>query len=76
LERRLSFGDLDNQQNQLRPHIVWFGEEVPEQAVSITETADYFCRYTSLQVYPAAGLIDFTNAKTPIYYIDPKPIKS
>jgi NAD-dependent SIR2 family protein deacetylase len=30
LERRLSFGDLDNQQNQLRPHIVWFGEEVPE----------------------------------------------
>jgi NAD-dependent deacetylase len=40
----LVFGDLDNQQNQLRPHIVWFGEEVPEleQAVSITETADYF----------------------------------
>jgi NAD-dependent deacetylase len=74
----LVFGDLDNQQNQLRPHIVWFGEEVPEleQAVSITETADYFAVIgTSLQVYPAAGLIDFTNAKTPIYYIDPKPIK-
>ncbi|MNY81173.1 hypothetical protein D3C86_2225960 [compost metagenome] len=30
---------------------------------------------TSLQVYPAAGLIDFTPKKTPIYYIDPKPIK-
>jgi NAD-dependent deacetylase len=52
--------------------LVW--REVPEleQAVSITETADYFAVIgTSLQVYPAAGLIDFTNAKTPIYYIDP-----
>jgi NAD-dependent deacetylase len=74
----LVFGDFDSNQNQLRPHIVWFGEEVPalEEAVSITETADYFAVIgTSLQVYPAAGLIDFTNAKTPIYYIDPKPIK-
>jgi NAD-dependent deacetylase len=54
--------------------LVW--QEVPEleQAVSITETADYFAVIgTSLQVYPAAGLIDFTNAKTPIYYIDPMP---
>jgi NAD-dependent deacetylase len=74
----LNFGDLDTNQNQLRPHIVWFGEEVPalEEAVSITETADYFAVIgTSLQVYPAAGLIDFTNVKTPIYYIDPKPIR-
>jgi NAD-dependent deacetylase len=71
------FGDLDNQPKSITP-IVWFGEEVPEleQAVSITETADYFAVIgTSLQVYPAAGLIDFTNAKTPIYYIDPMPIK-
>jgi NAD-dependent deacetylase len=74
----LNFNDLDNNNNQLRPHIVWFGEEVPalEQAISITETADYFAVIgTSLQVYPAAGLIDFTNSKIPIYYIDPKPIK-
>lgn len=74
----LNFDDLDNNNNQLRPHIVWFGEEVPalEQAISITETADYFAVIgTSLQVYPAAGLIDFTNSKIPIYYIDPKPIK-
>lgn len=74
----LNFGDLDDQKNQLRPHIVWFGEEVPalEEAVSIAETADYFAVIgTSLQVYPAAGLIDFINAKTPIYYIDPKPIR-
>ena len=74
----LNFDDLDNNNNQLRPHIVWFGEEVPalEEAISITETADYFAVIgTSLQVYPAAGLIDFTNSKIPIYYIDPKPIK-
>ena len=74
----LNVGHFDNHQNQLRPHIVWFGEEVPalEQAIANTETADYFAVIgTSLQVYPAAGLIDFTNSKTPLYYIDPKPIK-
>ena len=74
----LNIGHFDNNKNQLRPHIVWFGEEVPalEEAITLTETADYFVVIgTSLQVYPAAGLIDFTNAKTPIYYIDPKPIK-
>ncbi|WP_281226296.1 SIR2 family NAD-dependent protein deacylase [Flavobacterium aquiphilum] len=74
----LNFGDVDQQGNQLRPHIVWFGEEVPalEEAITITEQADYFAVIgTSLQVYPAAGLIDFTKKETPIYYIDPKPIK-
>ena len=74
----LNFGDFDDYQNQLRPHIVWFGEEVPalERAVELTEIADYFAVIgTSLQVYPAAGLIDFTKATTPVYYIDPKPIK-
>jgi NAD-dependent deacetylase len=74
----LNIGHFDNEENQLRPHIVWFGEEVPalNKAVAITETADYFTAIgTSLQVYPAAGLINFTNSKTPIYYIDPKPIK-
>ena len=74
----LNFGDCDKNKQQLRPHIVWFGEEVPalEEAVELTETADYFAVIgTSLQVYPAAGLIDFTKATTPVYYIDPKPIK-
>ena len=73
----LNFGDFDKNQQQLRPHIVWFGEEVPalEEAVELTETADYFAVIgTSLQVYPAAGLIDFTRAATPVFYIDPKPI--
>lgn len=74
----LNFGDLDDENNQLRPHIVWFGEEVPalDQAIQITKTADYFAVIgTSLQVYPAAGLIDFTSRETPLFYIDPKPIK-
>ena len=73
----LNFGDCDKNKQQLRPHIVWFGEEVPalEEAVELTEVADYFAVIgTSLQVYPAAGLIDFTRATTPIFYIDPKPI--
>lgn len=74
----LNFGDVDQQGNQLRPHIVWFGEQVPalEDAITITEQADYFAVIgTSLQVYPAASLINFTPKNTPIYYIDPKPIK-
>lgn len=74
----LNFGDLDDSKNQLRLHIVWFGEEVPalDEAIRICEGADYFAVIgTSLQVYPAAGLIDFTSRETPIFYIDPKPIK-
>jgi len=77
-ENDLNFGDFDDNGNQLRPHIVWFGEEVPalEEAMILTQNADYFAVIgTSLQVYPAAGLIEFTNPKIPIFYIDPKPIK-
>lgn len=73
----LQTGDLDANGHQLRPHIVWFGEEVPalEEAIDITETADYFAVIgTSLQVYPAAGLISYTPSTTPVFYIDPKPI--
>lgn len=73
----LILGDLDQKGNQLRPHIVWFGEAVPalEEAIKITENADYFAVIgTSLQVYPAAGLISYTYSITPVFYIDPKPI--
>jgi NAD-dependent deacetylase len=48
--------------SQLRPHVVWFGEQVPmiEKAAAILQKADIFMLVgTSLQVYPAAGLIDF-----------------
>ena len=74
----LNFGDFDENKNQLRPHIIWFGEEAPalDEAIAITKTADFFAVIgTSLQVYPAAGLIDFTAADVPVFYIDPKPNK-
>ncbi|MDD3004640.1 NAD-dependent deacylase [Flavobacterium sp.] len=70
--------DKDEKGFALRPHIVWFGEEVPalDEAVYLTTQANLFLVVgTSLQVYPAAGLVDFVPPQTPIYYIDPKPIK-
>lgn len=69
-------GDLAEDKAQLRPHIVWFGEDVPmlEKAVEITEKADILVIIgTSMQVYPAASLINFIKPKTPIYFIDPNP---
>jgi len=69
--------DVDENGFQLRPHIVWFGEDVPalEEAVKITLEADLFVVIgTSLQVYPAAGLIDYVDSNVPVFYIDPKPI--
>ncbi|MBY8961866.1 NAD-dependent deacylase [Flavobacterium sp. D11R37] len=61
---------------QLRPHIVWFGEAVPAimPAMDIVAMADIVIVIgTSLQVYPAAGLIDYAKPETPVFYIDPKP---
>lgn len=72
----LVLGDLDANGHQLRPHIVWFGEAVPalEAAIDIVETADYLVVIgTSMQVYPAAGLVDFAKSDCPLFYIDPKP---
>jgi NAD-dependent deacetylase len=70
----LKEGDLSKQGYQLRPHIVWFGEAVPaiEQAVPIINEADILLVIgTSLNVYPAAGLINYTRAGIPVYVIDP-----
>ncbi|TGD58875.1 SIR2 family NAD-dependent protein deacylase [Flavobacterium humi] len=75
-ETDLNLGDLDENGHQLRPHIVWFGEEVPaiEEAIDIVETADVLVVIgTSLQVYPAAGLMNYSKPITPVYYIDLKP---
>jgi NAD-dependent deacetylase len=72
----LKLGDFDLEGNQLRPHIVWFGEDVPmiEHAIDIVETADILIIIgTSLQVYPAAGLMNYMDEKVLVYYIDPKP---
>ncbi|MBC7605338.1 MAG: NAD-dependent deacylase [Burkholderiales bacterium] len=76
-QQDLHWGDMDDLGHQLRPHIVWFGEEVPalEAALKMTQEADFFAVIgTSLQVYPAAGLIEFTQPDIPVFYIDPKPI--
>jgi NAD-dependent deacetylase len=73
----LKMGDVCKAGYQLRPHIVWFGESVPliEPAKEIVSDADIFVIIgTSLQVYPAAGLINYTKPKIPIYVVDPKQI--
>ncbi len=75
-EKDLLEGDVCNENFQLRPHIVWFGEDVPllEKAAEITSKADILVIIgTSMQVYPAASLINFVSPKTPIYFIDPNP---
>ena len=73
-EKDLNLGDLNSKGVQLRPHIVWFGEMVPEmdQAVKIAETADVFLVIgTSMQVYPAASLIQFIPDHCEVFVIDP-----
>jgi NAD-dependent deacetylase len=70
----LNKGDLCEQGSQLRPHIVWFGEEVPlmDVALELTSQADIFVVIgTSLVVYPAAGLVHYVGAQVPVYLIDP-----
>ncbi len=70
-------GDKCEKGHQLRPHIVWFGEGVTaiEEAAFISSTADIFAVVgTSLIVYPAAGLINYTPQGCPIYVIDPNEI--
>ena len=70
----LNVGDTDSQGIQLRPHIVWFGEEVPEMAAAekIVEPADMFLVIgTSLQVYPAASLLHYIPGDCELFVIDP-----
>lgn len=70
----LNEGDKCEKNSQLRPHIVWFGEMVPmiEPAARLVAQADILLVVgTSLQVYPAAGLIHEVKSGTPIYVVDP-----
>ena len=72
----LILGDFCENGHQLRPHIVWFGEDVPMMgnAIEITSKADLLMIVgTSMQVYPAASLINFVTSGIPIYFVDPKP---
>lgn len=71
----LKWGDKCEEGSQLRPHIVWFGEAVPNISVAIplVRQADIMIVVgTSLQVYPAAGLLDYAKKDIPVYLVDPK----
>lgn len=72
----INLDDKCEKGSQLRPHIVWFGESVPmiEKAAAVTSISDIIIIIgTSMQVYPAAGLVDYAQPRTPIYFIDPNP---
>jgi len=70
----LNLGDTCELGSQLRPNIVWFYEDVPaiQEAAELAAKADVCIVVgTSLVVYPAAGLVDFVPAQTPIFVVDP-----
>ena len=74
----IQIGDKAKDGSQLRPFIVWFGEAVPmmDEAARAAMNADIFVVIgTSLNVYPAAGLISYVPREAKIYLIDPKPVK-
>jgi NAD-dependent deacetylase len=72
----LNVGDFCEHNFQLRPHIVWFGEAVPKMdvAIELVQASDILIIVgTSMQVYPAAGLVQFARSNAQIYFVDPKP---
>lgn len=74
----IKLGDKCEKGFQLRPHIVWFGEAVPliAEAQRLVLQADIFVIIgTSMNVYPAAGLIEYIKPNTPIYLVDPNDVK-
>ncbi len=74
----IELGQNGNNGIQLRPHVVWFGEQVPalEDAIGIVESADVLIVVgTSLQVYPAANLIHYTKPKCQLILIDPNEVE-
>ncbi|WP_195353038.1 SIR2 family NAD-dependent protein deacylase [Bacteroides cellulosilyticus] len=76
-EYEVKMGDKAGDGSQLRPFIVWFGEAVPEieTAVDYVKKADIFVIIgTSMNVYPAAGLLNYVPRTAEVYLIDPKPV--
>ena len=72
----IKIGDKAEDGSQLRPNIVWFGEAVPEiyRASELISDAHYIIVIgSSMQVYPAAGLVDYAPRDAKVWYIDPKP---
>lgn len=76
-EYEVKLGDLAPDGSQYRPYIVWFGEAVPkiEEAIDQVEKADIFLIIgTSMNVYPAAGLLNYVRPGTKVFLIDPKEV--
>ncbi len=76
-EPYIKLGDMCADGSQLRPFIVWFGEAVPriEDAVQAVNNIDMFIIIgTSLNVYPAAGLLNYVPRTVPVYLIDPNDV--
>lgn len=75
-KKELILGDKCEKGFQLRPHIVWFGEEVPMIPIAAQQVMDADIMLivgTSMNVYPAAGLVAYLKQGSKIYYIDPNP---
>lgn len=75
----IRLGDKDPKGRQLRPFVVWFGEAVPmiEPSIRLVEESDIFVIIgTSLNVYPAAGLLNYVRRGQPIFLIDPKEVRT
>lgn len=75
--KEIRWGDLCAKGSQLRPYIVWFGEAVPafDEAIETVGGADLFAVIgTSLNVYPAAGLVNYVPGNVPVYIIDPAEV--
>lgn len=73
----INWGDCCTKGSQLRPHIVWFGEAVPalKEAIELVADTDLFAVIgTSLNVYPAAGLLNYVPGDVPIYIVDPAEV--
>ena len=72
----INLGDKAEDGSQLRPNIVWFGEDVPlihNAAHLVSEASVIIVIGSSMQVYPAAGLVGYAHSQARIYYVDPKP---
>lgn len=75
--RDIRLGDLAPDGTQLRPHIVWFGEAVPNIEVAAercSEAEVFIVVGTSMAVYPAAGLIHYVPRQAECYVVDPKEV--
>jgi NAD-dependent deacetylase len=72
----IAMGQTCEKGSQLRPHVVWFGEAVPmmDRAIEVSRAADFFIVVgTSLEVYPAASLVDYVPYDSIKFFVDPEP---